>query len=240
MGLHETQLCRHFSHKAVAPKHMKMRLKMNYRWTSIDKITNFRTSWMYSNWQQLLDFPSPMPYVQIKSPDGNYQIYYQQFPVDVEDLDGRPQVLLLMGLGGIHGLWKFQVDYLQTFCHVCAMDNRGTGYSGHPSGQARWTTKRMAEDALAVLDDLGWKKVHVIGISMGGMIAQELALAVPERVASLALLATYSSALLALPTVAAMIDLARSTGLLTTPGSRHQPSFNIFLWILRILNFDAL
>ena len=36
------------------------------------------------------------------------------------------------------------------------MDNRGTGYSSHPSGEMRWTTQRMARDALAVLDHLGW------------------------------------------------------------------------------------
>lgn len=156
-----------------------------------------------------------MPHVNIQSANGDYQIYYQRLPEHAEDLNDRPRVLLLMGLGGTHGLWKFQFEYLQTFCQVCAVDNRGTGYSGHPSGQIRYTTKRMAEDALAVLDDLGWTKVHIIGISMGGMIAQELAIAVPNRVASLALLSTYSSALLALPTVAALIDLARSTGLLT-------------------------
>lgn len=57
---------------------------------------------------------------------------------------------------------------------VCAVDNRGTGYSGYPPGEIRWTTHRMAQDALAVLDDLKWQKVHIIGISMGGMIAQEM------------------------------------------------------------------
>lgn len=159
-----------------------------------------------------------MPHVQISSPNGDYQIYYRRYPETENDSEmnsKRPQVLLLMGMGGTHGLWKFQSEYFQQFCQVCALDNRGTGYSSHPSGEMRWTTQRMARDALAVLDHLGWEKVHIIGISMGGMIAQELAIAVPQRVASLALLATYSSALYALPTTAALVDLARSMGLLT-------------------------
>ena len=63
---------------------------------------------------------------------------------------------------------------LLLFPQVCAVDNRGTGYSGYPPGEIRWTTQRMAQDALAVLDDLKWQKVHIIGISMGGMIAQEM------------------------------------------------------------------
>lgn len=158
-----------------------------------------------------------MPHVQINSPNGDYQIYYRRYPETENDpeIKKRPQVLLLMGMGGTHGLWKFQSEYFQQFCQVCAMDNRGTGYSGHPSGEMRWTTHCMAQDALAVLEHLGWEKVHIIGISMGGMIAQELAILVPQRVASLALLATYSSALYALPTTAALVDLARSMGLLT-------------------------
>ena len=80
----------------------------------------------------------------------------------------------------------------------------------------------MAQDVLAVLEHLRWARAHVVGIScraggcvelwrrgMGGMIAQELALLAPQRVASLALLATYSSALLAMPTFTALLDLAR-------------------------------
>jgi len=159
-----------------------------------------------------------MPFVQMSSSSSGsaYEIYYRTFPEETSaDLRGRPRVILLMGLGGTHTLWKPQVDHLQKFCHVCAMDNRGAGYSSKPKGE-RWTTQRMAQDAVAVLDDLGWQgHVHVVGISMGGMIAQELAIAVPERVASLSLIATYASVFWAMPTTGALIDFARSTGLLT-------------------------
>mmetsp|Transcript_27494 Transcript_27494/g.64079 ORF Transcript_27494/g.64079 Transcript_27494/m.64079 type:complete len:327 (+) Transcript_27494:69-1049(+) len=158
-----------------------------------------------------------MPFASISSQSGHaYQIYYRTFPEGiVSGLESRPRVVLLMGLGGTHALWRPQIDYLQRFCHVCAIDNRGTGYSGKPSRQ-RWTTQRMAQDAIAVLDALGWNDhVHIIGISMGGMIAQELALAVPRRVASVTLIATYASVLWAVPTLQGMIDFARSTGWLT-------------------------
>ncbi|CAE7340777.1 rutD [Symbiodinium pilosum] len=158
-----------------------------------------------------------MPFVEVSLSSGSpYEIYYRTFPeASTEDLRNRPRVILLMGLGGTHSLWKPQIAHLQNFCHVCAMDNRGAGYSGKPKGQ-RWTTERMAKDAVAVLDHLGWQDhIHIIGISMGGMIAQELAIAVPKRVASVALLATYASVLWAAPTTSALVDFARSTGWLT-------------------------
>ncbi|KAH7538247.1 hypothetical protein FEM48_Zijuj03G0179000 [Ziziphus jujuba var. spinosa] len=70
----------------------------------------------------------------------------------------------------------------------CAFDNRGMGRSSVPTKKSQYTTKIMAKDAIALLDHLGWKKAHVFGHSMGGMIACKLAAMVPERVLSLALL----------------------------------------------------
>lgn len=62
-----------------------------------------------------------------------------------------------------------------------------------------WTSRDMARDAVCLLDYLHWDKVHVIGISMGGMICQELSKLIPYRMCSLSLLATYSN-FLAVPT----------------------------------------
>jgi len=95
------------------------------------------------------------------------------------------------------------------------LDNRGTGFSDTANG-CRWTTSAMARDAVHVLDDLDWlERVHVVGISMGGMIAQELALMAPERIASLALIATIASAMHSMPRFQGIRDLLDSSGIAT-------------------------
>ncbi|WOK91364.1 hypothetical protein Cni_G00055 [Canna indica] len=71
---------------------------------------------------------------------------------------------------------------------VCCFDNRGVGRSSVPIKKSEYTTTIMAEDALALLDHLGWKKAHVFGHSMGAMIACKLAAIAPDRICSLALL----------------------------------------------------
>lgn len=141
-------------------------------------------------------------------------MYYRMMPDTIIVETGRPRVIMIMGLGGSHQYWIPQAEHLAKFCDVCIFDNRGIGYSGSPPSEWRWTTGRMAGDALQVLNHIGWQeRVHVIGISMGGMIAQELALSAPERVASLTLVSTIASALHALPSVQAMVDLLKSTQL---------------------------
>ena len=71
---------------------------------------------------------------------------------------------------------------------VCHFDNRGVHRSSAPPGP--YTTELMARDALLLADDIGWSSFHIVGISMGGMISQRLALLAPERVRSLTLVAT--------------------------------------------------
>jgi pimeloyl-ACP methyl ester carboxylesterase len=102
---------------------------------------------------------------------------------------GTP-VLLVMGLGALRGAWRLQIDALSQTHRVAWADNCGMGDSGPATG--RITVLSMARDQIAVVDDLGWDRFHVVGISMGGMIAQELALAVPDRVLSLTLIVSHA------------------------------------------------
>ncbi|MDX1657476.1 MAG: alpha/beta hydrolase [Nitriliruptorales bacterium] len=97
-------------------------------------------------------------------------------------------VLLIHGLGYARWGWEPVVDDLQRRLRVVLFDNRGIGESDVPEGP--YTARQMAGDALAVLDDAGIDAAHVIGTSLGGMIAQELALLAPDRVDRLVLVAS--------------------------------------------------
>jgi 3-oxoadipate enol-lactonase len=97
---------------------------------------------------------------------------------------GEP-LLLIMGLGSAHDLWHRTIPVASTRYRTILLDNRGVGQSDVPEGPYAIAT--MAEDACCVLDAAGIAKSHVFGISMGGMIAQELALRHPERIEKLVL-----------------------------------------------------
>jgi len=100
-------------------------------------------------------------------------------------------VLLVMGLAYPAAAWFRQVPVLAGQHRVLSVDNRGAGATGLVAG-APYTVETMTEDCLAVLDAAGVEKAHVVGISMGGLMAQELGLEHPHRVQSLTLMATHS------------------------------------------------
>ena len=104
--------------------------------------------------------------------------------------EDAPAVLLIMGLAYPAAMWFRLVPALAERYRVVRIDNRGAGLTGDVPG-APYSVETMAADCLAVLDDAGLTQAHVVGISMGGLMAQELALTVPERVRSLCLMATH-------------------------------------------------
>lgn len=99
---------------------------------------------------------------------------------------GGPPLLLIMGFGGQASSWgePFLAELRPHFT-VIRFSNRGTGQSDRPDVQP--TVRTMADDAARLLEAIGIERAHVMGISMGGMIAQELAINHPQGVAGLVL-----------------------------------------------------
>jgi pimeloyl-ACP methyl ester carboxylesterase len=120
------------------------------------------------------------------------QIWYESIaPTD----SPKGTVLLLIGMAGDALNWppSFVRAFVEAGYQVVRYDQRGTGMSDWVKQWERkhpYTLADMAEDALAVLDALQVRQAHLVGLSMGGMIAQEIALQQPERVASLTLMMT--------------------------------------------------
>jgi len=103
------------------------------------------------------------------------------------EVEGRGQpLLLIMGLGAPAAAWDPEFVREMTKTHkVVTYDNRGTGLSDKPD--VPYSIALFASDAVGLLDALDISRAHVLGVSMGGMIAQELTIHYPQRVASLIL-----------------------------------------------------
>lgn len=100
-----------------------------------------------------------------------------------------PAVVLVQGAGVIGEGWRPQIDALKDRYTVIWIDNRGIGQSALTTGTL--TVEDMADDVLAVVDAEGIERFHLAGHSMGGLIAQQVALCRPARVISLGLLCTF-------------------------------------------------
>lgn len=102
---------------------------------------------------------------------------------------GAP-IVWLQGLNADHTAWASQIAAFRGDYRCVAIDNRDAGRSGRAA--RRYTTADLADDASAVLDTLRLDDAHVVGLSMGGAIAQELALRYPEWVRSLTLVSCFA------------------------------------------------
>ncbi|MER5320472.1 alpha/beta fold hydrolase [Streptosporangium roseum] len=150
----------------------------------------------------------------LRAPANGIELAYETFGSPA----GRP-LLLIMGLGAQLIHWD------EGFCellagrghHVVRFDNRDAGESTHlrdaavpafgGDGRAPYLLDDMADDAAGLLDALGWESAHVVGASMGGMIAQSLAIRHPRRVRSLTSIMSTPSPHAAPPSEAAMAAL---------------------------------
>jgi pimeloyl-ACP methyl ester carboxylesterase len=114
---------------------------------------------------------------------GASELYYERAG------SGEP-MLLIQGMAATHLAWgRPFLDQLEAHFECVIYDHRGMGRSGR--AELPFTIVDLAEDALGLLDALEIESAHVVGISMGGMVAQELALAHPERIHSLTIGASY-------------------------------------------------
>jgi len=102
---------------------------------------------------------------------------------------GEPLVLI-MGYSGDQTGWMFQTGAFKKYYRVITFDNRGVGKTDKPTGA--YSTKMMADDTVGLMDHLGIKKAHILGISMGGMIAQAVAIGYPQRIDRLVLGCTFA------------------------------------------------
>jgi pimeloyl-ACP methyl ester carboxylesterase len=115
-----------------------------------------------------------MPYANLNG----IKLYYKTYG------EGEP-VILIGGLGSQLQSWVTQIPIYSKYFKIVVFDNRGSGKSDKP--EAGYSTQDMAHDTASLMKELGIESAHVVGKSMGGMIAQWLAILYPEKVRKLVL-----------------------------------------------------
>jgi pimeloyl-ACP methyl ester carboxylesterase len=123
-----------------------------------------------------------MPVAKINDIDVNYKL----------EGDGPETIVLINGLADDLETWAFQMDdFLGTGYRVLRFDNRGVGASSKPAGP--YSSRMLADDAKALVESLGITGFHLMGVSMGGMIAQEYALAYGSDLRTVTFGCTYAA-----------------------------------------------
>lgn len=155
---------------------------------------------------------------------------------------GEPLVMI-MGFSGRGGDWMFQKRAFKKYYRVITFDNRGVGKTDKPSGP--YTIKMMADDTIGLMDYLAIDRAHILGISMGGMIAQELAINHPDRVKKLVLGCTYTNGKIARdeitsvsPALRKVIESADTSGagIRNTLSTILLCTFNRNKWLWRMIS----
>ncbi|GAB3007373.1 alpha/beta hydrolase [Cyclobacterium sediminis] len=120
-----------------------------------------------------------MPFIK----SNGINLYYE------EHGEGEP-LLLIMGITAPGAVWEKHLEYWKQFFRCIIVDNRGVGQSDKPAGP--YTSSMMADDCAGLLQHLGLEKVRVAGVSMGSIIAQQLAYRHPDHVKSMVLMCPWA------------------------------------------------
>jgi 3-oxoadipate enol-lactonase len=136
----------------------------------------------------------------------------------------RPWLVLIQGMGFDRFGWQPVLRKLRRHFRLALLDNRGSGRSDLLAGS--FGVADMAADVVAVLDGAGIRSAHAMGVSLGGMVAQQLAVDHPERVDGLVLVSTTPGWPLAYPMPAASIRLVAATGRMTPEVALRRHSEN--------------
>lgn len=121
-----------------------------------------------------------MPFAKV----GDIDVYYEiHGPLDA------PPLVLIGGWASYRWIWFRQIPTLKQKYKCIVFDNRGSGKSSKPD--IPYTIEMLAADTAGLMDSLGIQTAHVLGISMGGLIAQQVAISYPEKVRSLILVSTH-------------------------------------------------
>jgi pimeloyl-ACP methyl ester carboxylesterase len=119
-----------------------------------------------------------------RAPVNGINIYYQVHGKGVP-------LVMIQGFAGNHQAWFLQTPVFKKYYKVVIFDNRGIGRTDKSSEP--YTIKTMADDVIGLMDYLKIDKAHILGLSLGGMVAQEIAISYPERVIKLVLGSTFAS-----------------------------------------------
>jgi len=139
-----------------------------------------------------------LPYTKVN----DYKIFYE--------IQGKGTPLLLLeGLGYSTWMWKYQLPDLSKHFTLVMPDNRGVGKSDKLTGP--YSIEMFAKDSISVMDNLGFEKFYVMGISMGGFIAQSMAALEPGRIKGLVLVSTSCGGKKSVPMSKEVFDQMRLT-----------------------------
>jgi 3-oxoadipate enol-lactonase len=136
----------------------------------------------------------------------------------------RPWLVLIQGMGFDRHGWDPVARKLQRHFRLVLVDNRGSGLSDPPAGS--FSVAEMAGDVVAVLDDAAVRRAHIMGVSLGGMMAQELAVDHPDRVDALVLVSTTPGWPFAFPMPAVSVRLLSATRSMTREAALRRHAEN--------------